>query len=340
MAADEVAAHGQRRCTVDVSPGEVDADAELTLTVWVACPFGDDLTGQSVSIRDEDDNEVATAELAEPEDDEEDEDRHDEADEADDDDEDAHEEYDYAADIVVKAPGKPGEHTYRAVLPAVEKNGVSHEETAAKFSFTVNAHAARLNVWGMASAIVAGERFKLKVGLKCSQGCKLAGKALTVVDHEGAEVATATLVDEPWPGTTALYYAEVEVEAPGAVGDYKWELKSGAWEAQSDSEFPHAAGAFPFGVKVVGAPDYEVTVEAFDAQKHTPIKGVHVLLHPYRALTDENGVAKVKVTKGTYKLHVSGFTYVAYQNTIDVAGDVTTRAELTAAVDDEEDHYG
>ena len=102
----------------------------------------------------------------------------------------------------------------------------------------------------------------------------------------------------------------------------------------------HAAGAFPFGVKVVGAPDYEVTVEAFDAQKHTPIKGVHVLLHPYRALTDENGVAKVKVTKGTYKLHVSGFTYVAYQNTIDVAGDVTTRAELTAAVDDEEDHYG
>lgn len=50
MAADEVAAHGQRKCTVDVSPGEVDAGAELTLTVWVACPFGDDLTGQSVSI--------------------------------------------------------------------------------------------------------------------------------------------------------------------------------------------------------------------------------------------------------------------------------------------------
>ena len=52
---------------------------------------------------------------------------------------------------------------------------------------------------------------------------------------------------------------------------------------------PHAAGSSTFAVKVVTPPDYEVTVEAFDGQKQTPIKGANVLLHPYRALTDEMG---------------------------------------------------
>ncbi len=328
--AEEVEAHGRRTCAVEVSPGDVDAGADLTLKIRVSCPRGDDLTGQRVSVRDQDDKELASAELAEPDDDDDD-----------DDDEDA-----YVADgIVLKAPRRAGERTYRVVLLALEMDRISHEETSTEFSFVVRAHAARLNVWGLPSAIVTGERFKLKVGLKCSAGCKLAGKGLTVVDHEGAEIATATLLDDPWPGTSALYFAEAEAEAPGTAGDYKWEVKSAEWEPEPESvsEFPHAAGSFPFGVKVVPAPDYEVTVEARDAQKQTGIKGAHVLLHPYRALTDENGVAKVKVVKGTYKLVVSGFAYVAYQNTIDVVDDVTTQAELTLAPDEdevEEEQYG
>jgi hypothetical protein len=81
-----------------------------------------------------------------------------------------------------------------------------------------------------------------------------------------------------------------------------------------------------------------VTVEAFDSETQTPIKGAHVLLHPYRALTDERGVAKVKVAKGRYKLFVSGFQYIAYQNIIDVAGDVATRAELAAEPEGQEDY--
>jgi hypothetical protein len=101
---------------------------------------------------------------------------------------------------------------------------------------------------------------------------------------------------------------------------------------------PHAAGSTTIAVKVVGPPDHEVTVEAFDGEKQTPIKGAHVLLHPYRALTDEKGVAKVKVAKGRYQLFVSGFQYTAYQSIIDVAGDVTTRAELTLEPEGQEDY--
>ncbi len=81
-----------------------------------------------------------------------------------------------------------------------------------------------------------------------------------------------------------------------------------------------------------------MTVEAFDSEKQTPIKGAHVLLHPYRALTDERGVAKVRVAKGSYNLFVSGFQYIPYQVIIDVAGDVTARAELTLEPEGEEDY--
>ena len=53
-------------------------------------------------------------------------------------------------------------------------------------------------------------------------------------------------------------------------------------------------------------------------------------MHPYRAITDENGVARVKVAKGRYKLAVSGFKYIPYKGVIDAESDVTMRLELAA----------
>ncbi|MGH9253005.1 MAG: hypothetical protein ACRD3C_00380 [Vicinamibacterales bacterium] len=209
-----------------------------------------------------------------------------------------------------------------------------HEETSTEFSFVAKAHAASVNAWGLPSTIAAGERFQLKIGVKCSAGCRLTGRPLTIVDHEGAQVGAASLADDIWPGTSALYYAEVDVVAPFIAGDYRWQAKTPG----SDSGVPHAAGSCTFAVKVVNAPDHEVRVEAIDSEKQTPIEGAHVLVHPYRAFTDEKGVAKIKVAKGRYKLVVSGFKYIAYQNIIDVAGDVTTRAELRAEPEGQEDY--
>jgi hypothetical protein len=51
-------------------------------------------------------------------------------------------------------------------------------------------------------------------------------------------------------------------------------------------------------------------------------------VHPYRALTDENGVAKVKVTKGQYDILVSASKYLPLSTTVDVTADMITRAEL------------
>jgi hypothetical protein len=311
MAAQAGSTHGRCTCTVEVSPCEVDAGAELTVRASVSCSHGCDLRGQTVSIRNQDDTELARAELTEL-------------------DGDAY----VTGAFVLRAPLEAGQHIYRAVLTAREKDGVLHEETATQFSFAAMAHAASVNVWGLPSAIAPGERFTFKVGIKCSVGCKLTGRPLSVFDHEGAQVGAGHLLDDIWPGTGALYFAEVEAQAPLATGDHKWQVKSPG----SDLSVPHAAGSFNFAVKVVSPPDHEVTVEAFDSETQIPIKGAHVLLHPYRALTDEKGVARVKVAKGRYMLFVSGFQYVAYQSIIEVAGDVTTRAELAVEPEGQDDY--
>ena len=81
-------------------------------------------------------------------------------------------------------------------------------------------------------------------------------------------------------------------------------------------------------VKVVSPPDCEVTVEAVDREKQTPIKGARVVMHPYRAMTDENGIARLKVTKGHYDILVSASKYVPVSITVEVTADMITRAEL------------
>jgi hypothetical protein len=263
-----------------------------------------------VSIRDRDDTELARADLS--------------SDDG---------ETCSAAAYVLQAPHDVGEHVWRAVLATHERNGVRHEEVAAPFSFTAKPHAASMSVWGLPSAIPAGERFSFKVGIRCSAGCKLAGRALSITDHNGMEVAAAKLCDEVWPGTSALYFAEVETQAPRTPGDFTWQVATPA----SEQGMPHAAGSCGFALKVVAPPDHEVTVEAFASDTRAPIKGAHVLLHPYRALTDERGVAKVKVAKGRYTLFVSGFNYIGHERIIDVMSDVIARAELVVEPEEEVD---
>jgi hypothetical protein len=170
----------------------------------------------------------------------------------------------------------------------------------------VEPHAVELTIWDVPSTTVAGERFKFAVGAKCSAGCDLGGRELSIFDHEGSPAGTVNLGRDVWPGTEALHFAEVEARAPLEAGSHQWEAKIAGW----DAELPHAPGSFPLIVRVVTAPDCEVTVRAVDREKQTPIKGARVVMHPYRAVTDDNGIARVSVARGQYDILVSGSQYV------------------------------
>ncbi len=285
-------------CTVEVSPEEVDAGADITLTVRVA---GLRKGKPIVSIRDQHDAELACVELAKSDDGE----------------------YE-SDDIVLPAPRTVGEHAFRAVVLTADKDGNLHEQAGGDTRVVVQPHSAQLNVWEVPSAIVAGERFRFTVGIRCSAGCHLGGEAFSIIDGTGAQVGTADLGPEVWPSTEALYFAEVEADAPPTAGNHEWGIRTAAWNC----ELPHDAGSIAVALRVVSPPDCEVTIEVFDRENQTPIKGARVLLHPYRAVTDENGVAKVKVTKGRHDILVSASKYMASGTTVEVTADMPTRAEL------------
>jgi hypothetical protein len=180
----------------------------------------------------------------------------------------------------------------------------------------VTPHTTSVVVWDVPSAIAAGERFRIKVGIKCLNECHLANTDVGIYDEEGAQVATGTLPDERWPGTTGLYVAEIELDAPAGEGLYTWSAKG------------HVEGFTSFGVRVVSAPECLVRVEAVDQVTQTPISGARVVMHPYKAVTDERGVAEVRVAKGAYKLFVSQTRYLTFALPVDVTADMTARAEL------------
>ena len=226
--------------------------------------------------------------------------------------------------LALKAPLKTGDYVWSAVCPAVVKNGVSYQEASRAISFTVKPHTTRVLAWDVPPTVVAGDRFKIKIGIKCSSECVFANKGFEICDHEGAEIAAGVLSDDIWPGTSGLYFAALELQAPSSAGLYQWTVKC----AGKAAEGPHAEGAARFGLRVVSRPECLVTVEAVDRASLKPLAGARVALHPYQAVTDERGFAEIRVAKGAYDLFVANTSYLTLGFPVEVTADMTARAEL------------
>ncbi len=293
--------HGHMMCAVDISPGVVDAGTEMTWRVDVSCSPACDLRGHTLSVKDEAGADAGSTELTEFDG-----------------------ETNRTPEFVLKAPVTAGGHTWSVTCPAVVKGGTSYIESSTPVSFSVTPHATYVVAWDVPSDIVVRRRFRMKVGIKCSHACRLANSGFGIYDHEGKEVAVGTLPEEHWPDTVGLYVAEVELEAPVSEGLYTWSAR----HLQSAVAIPHAESSIDFGVRVVADPEYLVTIETVDKVTQTPLSGARVVIHPYRAVADEHGVARVRVAKGAYKLFVSQTNYLTFGVSVDVAADITARAEL------------
>ena len=190
-------------------------------------------------------------------------------------------------------------------------------------------HDTRVVVWDVPATIECGETFTLKVGVTCSSACRSDGWTVEVRDHDGTQRASATTGREPWPDTAGLHYAQVELSAPETEGLYTWEATAPA----TALDIPHAEGVARFGVRAVPTPECLLTVVAVDVDRQTPVEGAKVVVHPYKTLTDKQGVARVRVPAGAYTLFVSGKKYFPFRSDCDLKADVTIRADL--AVDRE-----
>jgi hypothetical protein len=305
LVTEEVQAHETSTSMVKAALAELDAGTDMALKVRVSCSSNCNLQGGKLRIADDDGAVVKEIELTEFDGTE------NETDE-----------------FIVKAPVEPGAYTWTAVFLAQEKEGVLHEGSSAPFSFIVKPHATSMAVWDVPSPIAFNDKFKIKVGVKCSAECNLTDKKIAIYDHKRKKVATGTLGGVPWPGTSALYWAEVELEAPGVDGYYRWSVKF----RKPDLELPHEEASDHFGFTTASPPEHMVTVEVIDEDTKAPIKNALVTLRscgtPYRNRTDGGGVARVSVPKGEYEVYVSAYDKETFKTTVEVASDIAIEAEL------------
>jgi len=301
MASRKEPTRGHVDIALEVSPDSVDAGAEMTLHARVSCAPSCDLAGHRLLVKDEAGAEAGVLELTETDDD-----------------------ANAAGTLALKAPLKTGDHVWLVLSPAVVKKGISYEEASMPISFAVKPHTTRVLAWDAPPSVVAGDTFSIKIGIKCSSECVFADKAFEIYDQGGAKVATSVLSDDIWPGTSGLYFAAVELEAPSTAGLYQWSVKS----AGKDLERPHAEGTTEFSLRVVDRPECLVKVEAVDKISQEPLAGARVALHPYRAVTDERGLAEIRVAKGAYDLFVAKTRYLTLGLPVEVTADMTARAEL------------
>ncbi len=299
--AEESSTHSTSVLVINKGSIQVDAGGAIALKVRVSCALACDLRGEIVKIVAHDNVVVAQAPLVSFDDVTNETDR-----------------------FVFRAPAEPGQYTWTAVLSAQGQDGLEHEASSAPFSVAVRPHATSIAIWDVPSPIAFNQKFSIKVGVQCSSECKLADHKIEIYDHQGAWAAMGALGDTPWSETGGLYWAEIELQAPGAAGLYTWTVRS----PKRDLELVHEASAYTFSFATASPPEHVVAVEAIDQDTKTPIRDVCVLMHPYRTFTDEKGTAKLRVPKGKYELQVLKSYYRDWETTIEVASDVAVEAEL------------
>jgi hypothetical protein len=217
------------------------------------------------------------------------------------------------ADLVLNAPAQLGEGVWSITFPRQEVEGVVHEECSLSVTSTIVPHATSVAVWGVPSP-VKGSRFGVMVGLKLGHG---------------------RLGDVPRPGTSALYEGEVSLVAPSRAGVFFRSVSFAPIELGS----PHREVSGDFTFRSLEPPEHTVTVQVIPKGIDAPMDNIEVRLGAYRAETDERGLARVGVPKGTYELSAWRIDIEPASTELEVTGDAMVEIDATPrqVVDEDDD---
>ena len=193
-------------------------------------------------------------------------------------------------------------------------------------------HGTSLAVWDLSSPVVIGRRATLKVGLSCTSGCNLAGTLVTAYNDFGERIGTGTLGSAPWPATTALYWAELDLAAPEREGDLSLDI-------HVTPTLPHADATSVVTLAVSRPPEHRVTLHVTDKASGAPLVGVELRLGRFRTATNDEGSAQVDVPGGRYDVGTWKHGYEVLSRTVDIARDTTIHLELAAVTEPEQPYW-
>lgn len=219
------------------------------------------------------------------------------------------------------APDDPGRAVWTAHLPEGEDDGV----TAFELAFDVRAHSLSLTLWNVPLAVERGARFSLRAGLRCSAGCDMSGQRIVFHSEDGGPIVSVKTREMPKEGTEAVYWTEIDLEAPSIDGKAVWEVIGKA----EGLAYCHTEARTQIAINVVSPAEHKISVCAIDAETSAPIARAKVVAHPFRTFTDAEGRAELRLPSGRRKLFVSGPDHMPYQ----VEGDVTEDIDITAVLD-------
>ena len=230
--------------------------------------------------------------------------------------------------LTARAPSETGNYEWKVVFApegADEDEAPEADlEPLATFPLAVGGHQLSVVAWDVPPAIEANGTFRVRIGIRCSSDCDATGWPFVVNDHEGREAARGEVGEEPWPGTASLRHAEIDLRAPSEAGTFTWSVVA----PEPDADAPHSSGLTTLRLNVVSMADTTLTVTAVDAATGAPAGGLRVVVHPFRTVTDAQGVAVLQVPHGTHTIFVSGKNYFPFRATQELNGDATVRAEL------------
>ena len=192
-------------------PLEVPAGDSVAVTARASCPDGRDRTGMAIAVTAPDGQAAAHAFAVH-------------ADGASE-----------TAVIPLAAPPRVGVHVFRFTLPPHEIAGTHYAEAVLDVPVRVTPQATSLAVWDVPSPAVVGTSFVIKAGAKSAADAPLAGCAIEVCDDAGEVAGRGVLSDAPLPGTGALYWTDVQLQAPRNEGVATWSVRFDA----SELDLPH-----------------------------------------------------------------------------------------------------
>lgn len=222
--------------------------------------------------------------------------------------------------VDLRAPLELGRHEWQAVF----SDPMTGEAAHFAFAVEVVPHKTSLLVWGAPAAVDVGGNFVVAVGLKCSGGCDLTSHRVTFEDASGAVVGAFEMSSDTLPGSSGLYQGSAVLRAPEVPGLQSWQA-----HVEGNTEgIPHEPASARFSLNVVEAAEHKVEIQVVDADTHAPLRNATVVLHPFRATTDAEGRATLRVSKNKYTLMVSAARHDALSRPITIDADYTGEVAL------------
>ena len=194
-------------------------------------------------------------------------------------------------------------------------------------------HHASIAVWDLASPVVIGRRTTLKAGIACPSGCNLTGSRIDIYDETGTRVGGGEAGAAPWPATSALYWAQLEVDAPETEGEHAWSVHATA----PGTAHAHVTSVVRFIAS--RPPEHRVLLEVIERGSGVPVAGVELRVGRFRVATNDAGMAHVDVPGDAYEVCAWKLGYQMLSHTAAIAGDTTIQLVMSVETTPEQPYW-